>query len=292
MQTANLSLNAQEPLRAELLRVVDALIDSATDSMGQMATQESLHQLRTTIKRLRALLRLIRPAIPELFDRENARLKAAARRLGFTRDTDVGRETLQTLPVSDSTEKAAVAAALAGFNSSHPPSQDLDQSIAGVRMDLQLTRRNLHRWKFRGNERELVETGLRAVYRQGRKRMHIACKQGQDEAFHRWRIRAKNLYYELQFLESVWPNRLHRMISHLAQLQEELGLDHDISVLRSRLQKNPDAFGGTEAIKRVLRCLDNESRKHRCVSIPLGRKIWAEKPRRFVDKVGKHWRKP
>jgi CHAD domain-containing protein len=60
--------------------------------------------------------------------------------------------------------------------------------------------------------------------------MRDAIELGEDSAFHRWRIRAKNLYYELEFLESVWPKRLHRLVSRLSKLQDEIGLEHDAAV--------------------------------------------------------------
>jgi CHAD domain-containing protein len=52
--------------------------------------------------------------------------------------------------------------------------------------------------------------------------MRDAIALGEDSAFHRWRIRAKNLYYELEFLESVWPKRLHRLVSRLSNCRMRL----------------------------------------------------------------------
>ena len=293
MQPINLSLHPQETLTAGLLRVVDTLVDSGTDCMEHHSQNgESVHQVRTTIKRLRALLRLIRPAISQsLFDCENTRLRVAARRLSSVRDSEVARKTLETLPVSNSAEEKAVATVLSGLGTNSESPQSLDESMAEVRKDLEQTRRSLHRVTFRGKEQKLIEAGLVAVYRQGRKRMKTAIAQGQDRAFHRWRIRAKNLYYELQFLESIWPKRLHRMILRLAKLQEEIGVDHDISVLKEMLQKTPDAYGGSVAVQRVLHRLNNESCKRRGIAIPLGGKIWSQKPARFARKIGKHCRK-
>ena len=293
MKLTNLSLRSHETLRAGFLRVVNGLVDSVTECAEHYSENgESVHEVRTTIKRLRALLRLIRPTISQrVFDRENTRLRTAARRLSSVRDAEVARETLRILPISNSAEEKAVSAVLSGFSVGSESPQSLGGSMAEVKKALQQTRHNLSRVTFRGKEQELIEGGLGAVYRQGRKRMETAIAHGQAPEFHRWRIRAKNLYYELQFLEPVWPGRLHRMISSLAKLQEEVGLDHDISVLKASLQKTPDAYGGSEAVERVLHRLNDESRKRRSIAIPLGRKIWAEKPRRFARKVGKHWPK-
>jgi CHAD domain-containing protein len=294
MTESSISLHQHESLRIGLLRVVDALTDSVTGSLDQLSHngEQDIHRVRTTIKRLRALLRLIRPAVdPAFFDRENRRLRTAAGLLSFARDTEVARGTLKAVPVSNQADQDAVRSVLSGFESRVESPSDLAQSVAEVGRRLEQTRRNFHRLHLHGTEREIVEAGLREVYRQGRSRMKVAIARGQDKAFHRWRIRAKNLYYELEFLEPVWPKGLHRMLSRLSRLQDQIGLDHDVAVLRAWLKKTPDAFGGNETVQRVIACLDRETRELRHVSVPLGQKIWRQKPRRFACKVARHWRK-
>jgi CHAD domain-containing protein len=294
MTPSNISLQSHEALRSGLLRVVDALIDSAADGLSNESRngEQDIHQERTTIKRLRALLRLIRPAVdPAFFNRENARLRTAARLLSFARDTEVALGTLQTLPVSNQIDQDSVRSVLSGFEVKVERPNDLDETMAEVRRRLAQTRRNFHQLKLRGTEREILESGLRAVYRQGRNRMRDAIELGEDSAFHRWRIRAKNLYYELEFLESVWPKRLHRLVSRLSKLQDEIGLDHDAAVLRARLKKTPENFGGSETVQRVVGCLDSQTQKLRKRVVPLGQKIWGEKPRRFARRVVRNWDK-
>lgn len=119
--------------------------------------------------------------------------------------------------------------------------------------------------------------------------MKAAIRTGEDRAYHRWRIRAKHLYYELQFLEQIWPNQLHRMVSRLSKLQDRLGLDHDLTVLRAELTETPDAFGGKESVQRIVSCLDRQTNKLRRTAEPLGRKIWQQKPGRFSRRLKRHW---
>ncbi|MBV8588293.1 MAG: CHAD domain-containing protein [Verrucomicrobia bacterium] len=197
MAQANISLQRHETLRSGLLRVVDILINSIVDSLADLSPndEEDIHRIRTSIKRLRALLRLVRPAVdPTFFDRENGRLRTAARLLSFARDAEVAQETLKTLPVSEKTDRDAVGLAASGFERQVGPPKDLDRTLAEVRKRVEQTRRNFHRLELRGTGREIVESGVRKVYRQGRSRMKVAIAQGQDSAFHSWRIRAKNLY--------------------------------------------------------------------------------------------------
>jgi CHAD domain-containing protein len=294
MIPSNISLQPHETLRAGLLRVVDLLIDSITEVPSDQSwnAEQDIHEIRTTIKRLRALLRLIRPVIdPELFNRENARLRSAAGLLSLARDTAVACETLKTLAVSNRSDQAAVSSVLSSLQSRRGLPNASDKAMAEVRRCLEQTRRNFHRLKLVGSEREILESGLGAVYRQGRERMKVAIKRGQDNGFHRWRIRAKNLYYELEFLECVWPKEFRRLLSLLSKLQDQIGVDHDVAVLRSWLKRKPESFGEKEMVQRVVTCLDNRTRQLRQSAVPRGRKIWREKPRRFAREVARYWNK-
>ena len=82
--------------------------------MTELATSSApgaIHQTRKCIKRLRAVLRLVRPGIGEhAFKRENARLRDAARLLSKSRDRTVLRQTSTWLAQQqDSPDDAAFA---------------------------------------------------------------------------------------------------------------------------------------------------------------------------------------
>lgn len=294
MTSSSISLQSHETLRDGLLRVVDDLIDPLTNSQAHVSQngEEDIHRVRTTIKRLRALLRLVRPAIdPAFFNRENARLRTAAALLSSARDAEVARGTLKTLPVSDEIDREAVRSVLSGLETQAEPATDFQGTMTEVNRRLEQTRLSFRRLKLRGSDREVLEAGIRAVYRQGRRRMKAAIKKGQDNAFHRWRIRAKNLYYELQFLESVSTKRVGQIVSRLSELEDQIGHDHDAAILRAWLKKQPETFGGEETVHRVVTCLDSQTRELRRKVVPLGRKIWRQKPRRFAQKIVRHWSK-
>ena len=109
-------------ISGELIQRALARIECAGKNRG-----EDLHQVRVTIKRLRAVLRLVRPVISEAFcDRENRRLNGIADRLAFFRDTTVSRQTLATLArsVADNRSEGAFDLVLARFVEHGPePSQ-------------------------------------------------------------------------------------------------------------------------------------------------------------------------
>jgi len=294
MKMLDVSLHADEPLRAGLLRVGDALIQNALDHIRSSASDqaEDVHLVRVTIKRLRAMLLLIQPVIGKtVFDRENARLRNAARRLSSARDSVVARQTLATLPLSAGRKRDAVAAALAGFKQDGEPEAEIRKTMNRLALALEETKRNLHRIRVSEHEWKAVEPGLRQLYSQCRKRMEHALGQGDDKAFHKWRIRVKSLYYGLQMLQRVWPERIDKMLGDLGRLQEEIGADHDLVVLKRSMRETPDAFQGTETVEQVVDSVDDKSKKLRRVIEPLGRAIFDQTSRDFVRELGQRWNK-
>jgi CHAD domain-containing protein len=79
------------------------------------------------------LLRLIRPAVESaFFDRENARLKSAARLLSGTRDSEVARETLKTLPVSHQSTREAMNTVLPGLEKGVEQAKTYQTNLCGL----------------------------------------------------------------------------------------------------------------------------------------------------------------
>ena len=98
VKAAQLVLCRNESVSAGLRRIVDELITSAIACIEERSREreEDLHQVRLAIKKLRAILRLLRPLVSKtFFKRENARLRSAARRLARLRDLAVARRTLE-----------------------------------------------------------------------------------------------------------------------------------------------------------------------------------------------------
>src|SRR5258708_21901349 len=126
MKKPDVCLHTDESLGVGVVRVAEDLIDSIVGS-GQHPKQEEgeyIHHVRTTIKRLRALLRLIRPAVGELlFNQENARLRKARRRLAAPRGAGLPRAKLKTLSEAGrpSQKRVADARARRAHEAQHRP---------------------------------------------------------------------------------------------------------------------------------------------------------------------------
>jgi CHAD domain-containing protein len=218
---------------------------------------EGVHQLRVALRRLRSVLKVLRPAVrcPEV-DRFDAGLKRLAERLGPARDWDVFLGGMG----------AAVAAALPGerriatlLKAAEARRQTayvaLRQELEGPGFRLLvldglalLLQRPWHDIGCALGQATAVDAKLRlppdtpledfAAQLLDRRWRKLAAK-GEDiaehgaEALHELRLEAKRLRYAAELFAPLWPGKpARRFQKRLAALQEALGLANDASVAR------------------------------------------------------------
>ena len=156
--------------------------------------------------------------------------------------------------------------------------------------DLEMSRRAFHRLHIRGEGWESIGPGLVKVYRQSRKRMKEAGAHSGDGAFHRWRIRVKQLYYQLEWLEPIWPGRFGKLHKRLHKLDDKLGTDHDLVVLCDLMAKMPSTLASVDVIGQVQKSAAKKSGRLRRDCMRLGTQALKPKPESFRDHCERRWR--
>src|SRR5215207_7408884 len=105
MASRKYRLKKGEPVPEGIARIAVGRIDHALDGLRgktDSTPEEAVHEARKDMKKLRALLRLVRGEVGEsTFARENACFRDAARELSGARDTDVMLETLKRLELPE-----------------------------------------------------------------------------------------------------------------------------------------------------------------------------------------------
>ncbi len=271
-----------------MLRIACSLFDDALHCATHPSVDpaEDVHLFRVTMKRLRALLRLIRPAIARTaFAREDARLKNAAHQLASSRDRAVAVETLDSLGCS-----AAILRQCGLAGSTQPAARRghrnaMHQAARGI----EESRRGFLRLRVDADGWEAVGPGLVKTYEQARRRMKAAFGTASDGAFHCWRIRVKQLCYQLEWLQAVWPKRFAAILKRLRKLGDILGSDHDLVVLRERLGEPSGTAERASAIRELESCIASRNRHLRKASQSLAAKILRETPRVFRKRCKSRW---
>ncbi|MFO7961967.1 MAG: CHAD domain-containing protein [Nitriliruptoraceae bacterium] len=277
----------------ELQRIAHAQIDRGLGELDAGDRHHAVHAVRKRGKKVRALLRLVRPAAPVLYRRENTAFRDMMRRVATDRDAGVAVETYDHLLGRFSEdgmaeELAPVRAALAQRRA-ELLGEELDRRLHAIRMDLLAARERVGDWELEGDGFEVLEDGLAKTYGRARARMTDAYTDATSAAFHLWRKRVKYHRYHLQLLQEAWPPVIEAQRQQVHELTDLLGDDHDLAVLRRDLLAEPERFGGERLVAALCGLLDRRRAELQAAAWVVGQRCFAEDRQRFVSRLRTYW---
>lgn len=293
-----------EPIDVGVRRIATELIDDAIAHVEapDRDRHKVVHEVRKNCKKLRGLLRLVRPRAPELYKAENKFFRDAAASLSGVRDAEAALESydalLKAFDGAVDREHLAPARRALTLHKQHLAENvaDLDARLDAFGERMCEARKRVPTWRLPADDPDqgkrgfgLLEDGLAKTYKRGRKAMEAAGENPAVETFHEWRKRAKYLRYHLRLLRPAWPRLLKRARSEVKTLGDLLGDDHDLAVLEQvlRVALGDDADAGRINILQAL--MRQRSGQLRDQARWLGRRIYAEKPRTFRKRIGSYW---
>jgi len=267
---------------------------SGSDSDPGLRPQ-AVHGLRRHTKKLRGLLRLVRPVFPG-FARANAVLRDGARHLAELRDAEVRLATLQglaaALPAGTVPDYAApqLLAAVTALRQPEP----MARLCAALEADLSGLRGQVGGWRLTARGWAALEPGLCDTWRAAR-RGHKAATRARalgagSAPFHDWRKAVKHHWYQARLLEPIWPQMLAPQIAAVDALGEDLGAHNDIDLLLAHLAGHADRrLAGLAAEGPFLRAAraarDDLARR----SLEQGARLLAEPPGALAARWGAWW---
>lgn len=279
--------------QAELQRIARTQIDRALAELDEGDRHHAVHAVRKRGKKVRALLRLVRAAVPDLYRQENDAFRDMMRRVSDDRDAGVAVETYDALLARFSDdgmaeELAPVRAALAQRRA-EVLGEELDARLHAIRMDLMAARERVADWELEDRGFDVFENGVAKTYGRARARMSDAYGDATSAAFHLWRKRAKYHRYHLRLLQGAWSPVLkaHRRQAH--ELTDLLGDDHDLAVLRKDLIAEPERFGDERLVAALCGLLDRRRAELQAAARTVGQRCFAEDPERLVSRLRTYW---
>ncbi|MBB4955417.1 hypothetical protein H4S14_003431 [Agrobacterium vitis] len=256
------------------LRPEDGLIVSAKAVLTQqlLAAAQSLenpdhgrndavHRARRRLKRARALYRLIAAAAPEFRKIENVRLRDIARDLATLRDASALVETviyLQAWTQSEE-ERQALDTALHVLTAQCEQTVEHDEvwnthivsASAACRQaaealavqDIPLRRAKASR---------ILEKAWKTLLKKAHHAM-AACHEGNEaESYHDLRKATQTYWMYLSLLRDLWPSAFALKRQSAKQLADQLGHEHDLSMLTAALDQQASRFAGGETLSHLL----------------------------------------
>jgi CHAD domain-containing protein len=275
---------------AQLSRIVAKELRTAIDEVKHASTTaKSVHETRKHIKKIRSVLHLFRKELGSYYKALDERIRFAARQLSDVRDAETLVTTMETLRREHG--RLVTAPIFKAADSVLKTRRDDSYGRLGQRRLAVVRRRLVH-------SRRVVPARIRAVttgrtMREGVKRGYRRAREAMDEAtsgqaedvrFHEWRRRVKDHWYQLRLVEGI-NGKAHRRVRRLKQLQDWLGDDHNLVVLRSVILASPHRFGDAHAVSVILDCIDVHLSALRRRAIRRGRQLFAKKPASFEKHI-------
>ena len=278
-------LKRDEPVPEEIARVACGRIDNALDELRgdtDSSPEDAVHTARKDMKKLRALLRLVRGEIGEkVYRRETTAFRDAGRELAGLRDADVMLATLDSLELPQK-EAGPLRQALEAHRI-RTAAGAREQAAAGAAAMLTSARERVADWPLETDGFAAFEEGLERIYRQGRRNMRAARKEPTAENLHEWRKRTKDLWYHLALLEEAWPPVMEALADEAHELSDRLGDAHDVDVLLDWARNHADAGAIEDAVAERRRRLQADA-------FDYGTRLYADKPRVFVGRIRRWWK--
>lgn len=279
-------------VKKELRRIARERLDHALRKLDRgHDPNEAVHEARKDIKKLRALIRLVRPAFPD-YKPENAALRDTARLLSGIRDATAMVEACDRLIASygkDDTGAALFALREHLLDARPEADGTVAERIAKMQVELADAKVRVSGWDLNAKGFDALQGGLKKTYGRARKAMEKARSSRTPEDFHDWRKRVKYHWYHARLLAPVAPDSLASHVVLANRLGDRLGDHHDLVPFRQRLAEAPLPEADRSAIAKIV---EGESARLEQDAFTLGDRLFDDKPRVLARRWRAWWKNP
>ncbi len=259
---------------------------------GEKNRDEAIHDARVSLKKLRALLRLVEvKSNAHVLTQERVCYRNAARRMSEVRDTTAIIEAFDKLTkhYADQLAPDALSELRKPFLRTQKRQQgNKSKALADVARMLKSARQRVNNWAIEDDGFVVLRSGFKRVYRKGRATMVRAQSKPSVENLHEWRKRVKDLGYQIRLLRPIWEGMLDALANEFEKLADYLSHDHDLALLRQRMVQNPS--DGRTPVKTVVAMIDQRREELQVEAKRLGIRLYAEKPSALVRRIEVYWR--
>lgn len=292
-------LKRNEAVPEGVRRIALGQIDGAIEQLEPHRTPDErdggVHEARKSMKRLRALLRLVRDELgDEVYRRENSEFRDVGRTLAPLRDSRVTVETLDALVERSELDPDLVFPLRAALMERHAAAGQRAErngdAIGEAVAALQAARERVPGWPLERDAFGAVGPGARRVYRRGRRAIAAARDEPSDEHLHEWRKRVKDLWHHSQILQPIDKKPMKAAADQAHELSNLLGDDHDLVVLREEAERRLEAFERPEDLDELTRAIEHRRRELQLGAMGLGARVYSEKPKRHAAELKRRWR--
>lgn len=289
-------LKADESVPQGLKRIVREELDDAIRQLSgkKAGRNESIHEARTSIKKVRAALKLVRKELGSTYRRENARLRDAAHRLSEIRDA--GAMITAFDAVCDHGNKPwnrgaqdAIRRALLAHQSKVEREGNLRRLLPQIADSIAGARDPGPGWPLRRGGFGALKGSFEKSFRDGRKALSHARKNSRPEHFHELRKRVKDHWYHVRLLEDLWDGMMTEYEKTLKGLETRLGDDHNLVLLHDLVAAAPRQYGTPDDIRLLFGKITRYQKQLRREALQTAKRVYSERPRQLMKRFHALW---
>jgi CHAD domain-containing protein len=290
-------LKPDKTVQKNIRRIAREQIDKAIGEINdpELDRHEAIHQVRRRCKKLRGLVRLVRPELGKAYQRENARFRDIARNLAGMRDEQSMVEALERLlSALEDSERAVYDPVLGALEKRREAvvastRENPASLLTETRQALEKARRATGRWRLSASGFQAVR-GFDKTYERGRMAARNAFGTEAASDFHDWRKRVKYHSHHLQLLGPLWPRVNKAWRTESSTLADILGNDHDLALLDILLESESDQLAESQTRQSLQLIIRKEQAYLRQEAWKIGQRLYAESPGALRKRWKRYWK--
>ena len=240
LHTETVAENVNRILKGQINNIIGHCTGEQEDK------HKSVHEIRKSIKRIRAVLRLIRDEIGySTYYRENIFYRDLGRRLSEVRNFNVLIDSTGLLrtDLSNTIPGSEFDPLIASLEEQRNKLLDRlviqEEIMKAIPKKLDTAKSRIRDFPVLHDDFSAFAGGLIRIYRQGKRYKDISRQHPTSRNLHDLRKRIKYLWYQMLILYPIFPSMLQAYAEILNQIGENLGNHHDFDVLHRFLDQNP-----------------------------------------------------
>lgn len=266
------------------------------------AVHEGIHEARKSLKRSRAVIRIVRPRSRGGWARaENHRLRDIGRRLSDLRDLQASVEAIERVrPTAMRILPPEIGHALTGYLEARRDLRFADEEavrlqLAGALQGLVTFEDPLPVGVLRARGVALLRPGLVRAKKRAQKAFRRCLDEPTVEMMHDFRKRVKDLGYGMRLIRGCSDPELERIRRRLKSAATVLGEERDLTLLRELLLDQDLELLSRRARRELGRELDRQQARLRLEACDKGELALTGTPEDFghhVTEALRRWRRP
>jgi len=274
-------IGKHEDIGTALLRLVaDDLAAVRAALSGGTPSDRTVHRVRQRLKRVRSVLKVLKPALGETARQAAGRIRDAGRLLSKARDADVAAESARQFTSTAHGDEA-------GFGRvAHQLDREAREagsvSVEGVAALIAASERDLAEVSDDLDGEALLVQAIGRAYKRGDKARRQAEASLATPDLHEWRKEVKDLWHLLRLARRRLPRRTAKLADEFKRLGELLGVDHDHAVLAGKLAAHPTA---DPALMQQLALIAKRRRALEAEALIAGADLYTRRPKAFRRQV-------